>query len=264
MKLLFILLSLCAYAKEYKCPKGTYKVDYTTEHDYIRKIICYSSKGAGDKKEGPEIHLDTSGKVIYQALNKDGKKISEGNVMMSAPKQNNNKLYSEALSIIRELIKISEFNKDQNLATASFKNNNCQGKRSDWIKLFLMKRSFTHTYKFGQNCDLQGTWTPKLEEFFKANFKLKDLKEFNQVSFKLKFDVQKSPKQIIRFDIKEGILKGKKHTFKFVADYQGDVNLNKTMRQRVLNFNNQRGEVHFTEHNGKEISVKEKFTLNGR
>lgn len=264
MKIIFLLISLNVFAKEYSCPKGTYKVDYTSEHDFIRKIICYSSKGAGDKKEGPEIHLDASGKVIYQALNKDGKKIGEGNVILSKPKLDNKKLYSEALNIIRELIKISEFNKDQNLATASFKNDNCQGKRSDWMKLFLMKRSFTHTYKFGQECDLQGTWTPKLDEFFTANFKLKDLKEFNQVSFKLKFDVQKSPKQIIKFDLKEGMLKGKKHTFKFVADYQGDVNLNKTMQQRVLNFNKQVGEVHFIEHNGKDISVKEKFTLTGR
>jgi translation elongation factor P/translation initiation factor 5A len=254
-------ISLSSYALDFDCPKESYKVDFFSSEYKLRKLICFKSAGSGKVKHGREVHLNLQKNIVLDQSFLDGVEIKQASASSKGKKQLNTSYYLEAIKVVTGVVNSSNYRADKKLGAESFNNKRCQGNSSDFIKLFLFNKDFLASYKFSEECDLQGTWSPRMKKYFDVKFKLKDLLNFDRVSLKIKFELDKSAGKF-RMLIKEGSLSGKESKLNFTATFDGDLDVQKSMIEKRLIFKSQNGIVMFKVLNGKAVNIERSFVLN--
>lgn len=266
IRILFILLlSIKSYAQS--CPERSFKVDFGLNSNLENVVGCFKSVNGKSVKHGPEKTFDQNKKLIKLVHYIDGKLVTK-----SKNKKKSNSINREVdavKTLISRLLVASTYakkdaRKDESI---TFSTKGCKGRSQDWFNLFISKKKFYARYKFSRGCDLNGSWTPQLDEFFNVKFKVKNLIDFTNVQFDLLLSRSQTLQDIksgvqLSLKVKNGVIFNKSKRLHFNADYQGVVDPMNSLFSKRLQLLSQQGEVHFTKLNEKELDIKESFQLN--
>jgi len=146
-------------------------------------------------------------------------------------------------------------------SASEFRVDNCKGSAKDWLNLLMTGKSFTAKYKFRKACDSEGTWSPRLDAYFPAKFKLKNLDSFKQTDFQILINFEKSFTPKITYTIKKGRLASPKNTIEFSAKYTMVADLAKSLAAQKVVPQSHKGHIHFTKMNGAKVDIKEPITI---
>lgn len=118
--------------------------------------------------------------------------------------------------------------------SSQIKTKSCDINKKKWTNLLLTKQSFEETIKFNSQCDLAGSYSPKMDEFFLVKLKVKDQKNLTNISGDLKFSVVFEEMPVLKVEIKNGTTQGKEN-LKFQFNYSVQINpLEKDPMQKHL------------------------------
>ena len=118
--------------------------------------------------------------------------------------------------------------------SSQIKTKACQIDKQKWTNLLLTKQSFQETIKFNPQCDLEGSYSPKMDEFFLVKLKVKDQNDLSNISGDLKFSVVFEEMPILKVQIRNGQTHGKEN-LKFQFHYNVQINpLEKDPMQKHL------------------------------
>lgn len=159
---------------------------------------------------------------------------------------------SEAKSIIESLL---PFRKSS--LRGQFSIQGCKKDESKWMLLLIAKQPFTEKVTFNKSCHIQGTYTAKMNIPFPMNFKLKKVKNYNQVKFNFLIKLIYEPIPMIKIEMQNGTLSNKenkknKSIIKFKVDYAAEIDpLSKDFIKKDLG-----GFIHINSINGRKTKLK--------
>lgn len=139
-----------------------------------------------------------------------------------------------------------------------FRVDGCPKHKINWMDVLMMKSKVTLDYKFQDGCDLEGSVTPKVFSKFPASFKLRHLESYNQIESQNKITGSFDSKPILKLDMSDGILTGKKGQVKFTAEYEVQIDPMKPKNPIDKNIG---GEISIHEIYGEKVSIKEKIRV---
>lgn len=138
-----------------------------------------------------------------------------------------------------------------------FKLDECPDYQIEWLQLALLKKSFTANYKFKPGCDIEGSFSPLMDQSFVVNLKIRNIADFETLKMnsllkiipeenKLKLSVSALPSEV----------QSPKNSVKFSGDYAISVT-----PLDFENYENLGGEIQILEINKKKINIKEKIFI---
>ena len=139
-----------------------------------------------------------------------------------------------------------------------FKVNGCQHHKIDWMEVLMMKSSVALTYKFTNDCDIEGTIKPMVIKPFLAELKLRNLRSFELMKSENKITSTFETKPVMTMEILSGELIGKKENVKFTADYQVRIN---PLKEKDAIEENMGGVIKISEINGQKVNITEKILI---
>jgi len=151
----------------------------------------------------------------------------------------------ETLSIIENLIHKKKPSKD-----IKFNISKCDIQKQKWLMLLLTKQSFKESIKFKKNCDIEGSFSPKMEVPFTVDLKLRNAKAYNQTSYKMKINLSYDPTPMITLSMNSGVLKSKVDTIEFSANYSAEID---PLSKEIIKKDNG-GTLKIISINGKKIN----------
>lgn len=102
-------------------------------------------------------------------------------------------------------------------SSSTLKTEKCDIDKSKWINLLLTKTSFTQKVDYNTGCDLKGSFTTKMDYFFKVPLQIRD-KRFKEIKYLAKLETSFEKEMQLILTIKDGLLIDKdKKEFKFNA-----------------------------------------------
>lgn len=139
-----------------------------------------------------------------------------------------------------------------------FRVDGCPKHKINWMDVLMMKSKVTLDYKFQAGCDIEGSVTPKVFSNFPASFKLRNLESYNLIESQNKITGSFDSKPILKLDMSDGVLTGKKGKVKFTAEYE--VQLDPMTPKKPIG-KNLGGEISITEIYGEKVNIKEKILV---
>lgn len=139
-----------------------------------------------------------------------------------------------------------------------FRLDECQKHKINWGEVMLMQKEVSLDYSFKEGCDISGQIRPKLISHFPATLQVRNLSHYYKIesSNTVRPSLEKNP--ILLFEIRSGVLSGKKGSVKFEADYE--TNINPLDSKNPLN-STKGGEIRISEIHGKRVNLREKILL---
>jgi len=119
----------------------------------------------------------------------------------------NEKELDEAITYIKNIITKKSSNQ--------LKTKSCDIQKEKWLGLFLSKTSFTENIKYNKACDLQGSFKPQMDKYFKVPLIIRD-KKFKGITFESKMKLSFEKQMTLNLNVKNGVLtshKNKKFNF---------------------------------------------------
>lgn len=165
---------------------------------------------------------------------------------------------AQAKKLIESLLSMGQASRS---SKTGFRADNCAGSGKDWLGLLMTGKSFNAKYKFRKGCDVQGAWSPRLDAFFPADFKLKNLQKFDHTKFDIMINFERSFTPKITYTIKKGRLNSPDNKIEFSARYELIADLAKSLAAQKVVPNSHEGEIHFTKINGAKVDIKEPITI---
>ena len=107
-------------------------------------------------------------------------------------------------------------------SSKNFKTEGCELQKEKWAGLLFIQTSFIETVKFSKTCDIQGTFTPKVNEFFPLKVKLRNLGKYSQLQTQIKTRIYYAEAALLTVDLKDATLSGKASK-KFSLDYTSEI-----------------------------------------
>lgn len=99
------------------------------------------------------------------------------------------------------------------------KTHGCSFQKEKWTLMLISKEPFKETIQFNKNCDLQGSFTAKMSEFFAVKLQIKNIESYKQINAKMKIDlVFDQTGTVLKAQLQDALAHGKKPVH-FNADY---------------------------------------------
>lgn len=131
------------------------------------------------------------------------------------------KIKGDQLQETKQLLEsLLPFHKKQQ---GQFKIDQCKTDKSKWMLLLISKQPFTEKVKFQRGCDIQGQYTTKMGIPFPVKLKLRHLENFKQVQFNFLIRLSYDPVPMIKVDMQNGKLTGKKDQIHFDVEYAAEI-----------------------------------------
>ncbi|MBY0517237.1 MAG: hypothetical protein K2P81_10025 [Bacteriovoracaceae bacterium] len=239
--LVFVFLSLvfALSPEDIHCKPPMSKVDFVLPSTGERTVFCQ------EKVNGE--YLDRGEKFIFSAEGKLLKGNPESVKLVGVDEKANDAQASNAIQGI-----LSIFNPGANkLRNQEFKVNKCDTKRDRWIALAIFKQSFTANYVFGDSCDVQGTFSPKMGEKFPVQLKLRRLWDYQTVNFEMEINVKPDGRGVkYILNATQGLLQSGKEKIAFHGTYEMVLHLDAKKGKS----DNEGGSITIESINGKEIN----------
>jgi hypothetical protein len=89
------------------------------------------------------------------------------------------------------------------------KTQGCNFQKERWAMLLLTGESFKENIKFNKQCDIQGTFTVKRDQYFPVNFKIRNLKNYKSIKAHIKLNIEFEIQTLLVTRIKDAKLLGK-------------------------------------------------------
>jgi hypothetical protein len=140
----------------------------------------------------------------------------------------------------------------------NFRVDGCPKQKINWMDVLMMKSKVTLEYKFQEGCDIEGSVTPKVFADFPVNLKLRNLESYHQIEAQNKVTGSFESKPVLRLDMTEGVLTGKKGTVKFTSQYEVQIDPSKPKKLVDKNLG---GEISITEIYGEKVAIKERILV---
>ena len=225
------------------CPDGAYKLELHFDYEPQKHILCEKSFDGVPLKHGPYRKFDSSGKLVEEKFYKKGK------VVLEEPKVLENK---EDNSLPQIGILLRALVRGGQPKHASFNTRKCQMNILNWMMFFMLQKPILQVYHFAQSCDIEGSFSPKLDDPFPVNLKLKNFDGYDYVQMQIKMTLD--PKKQLKIEALDGTLKGYK-TVKFKGTYLLEVRLT----SEKLRVKNKGGHVFIYQVDGKAVEVKQEI-----
>jgi hypothetical protein len=117
--------------------------------------------------------------------------------------QASTKLDSSILDSIKAILPNIENNQ-------KIKTQGCSFQKQKWLTALLTQESFTETLKFKKDCDLEGQYTVKVNDFFPINLKIQKHKHIKRIITNLKLEIIFTESAQLQIKMKDAILKSNK------------------------------------------------------
>lgn len=201
-------------------------------------------------------HSPLQGKEVVICTKRVNGEIIKKEPLKTAPKAKSKNQVSnkEIIKNVYSKIFLGLVKKSQNRNLGEFITEECQGNRIDWANLLAGKiQSLDLKYWFAKGCSLDGSFTAKVGDFFSIKFKVRDIKEVNEVDFQVKISpsLLKSRSMLVTFEVKDMTLKGPNLRARLDAIYK----ISYLLSGRVSkNFG---GEITIREINGEKLNLIE-------
>ncbi len=132
----------------------------------------------------------------------------------------------------------------------------CKYQKQKWTQLLLTKQSFKEEIKFNNSCDIEGSFSPKMEEFFNAPLKVKGHKNIKSFNLNIKFSIVFEEKPVFLINLKDSyLMTNKNQKIKFKLNYAYYLDL---MSKDPLS-NPKGGEFELIEVDGNKVNKKIKI-----
>lgn len=104
--------------------------------------------------------------------------------------------------------------------TRTFEVRKCEDKAIRWVGLAMMKQGFDAHYIFRDRCDVQGNFSPRMDQAFPVVLQLRKLEQFTNVKFQLLITAEKVTEGI-KYTLQgtEGVLTSAAEAVKFRGTY---------------------------------------------
>lgn len=89
------------------------------------------------------------------------------------------------------------------------KTKNCQIDKKNWSLLLLTQKSFREEIKFNKQCDFEGSFNPKMADFFPIKLLIKDHPKYNKVESLIKIEILFTNEAILKITTKNSKFTGK-------------------------------------------------------
>lgn len=225
------------------CPDGAYKLELNFDYEPQKHILCEKSFDGIALKHGPYRKFDSSGKLVEEKFYKKGK------VVLEEPKVLENK---EDNSLPQIGILLRALVKGGQPKHASFNTKKCQTNILNWMMFFMLQKPILQVYNFAQHCDIEGSFSPKIDVPFPVSLKLKNFDGYDSVQMQIKMTLD--PKKQLKIEALDGTLTGYK-TVKFKGSYFLDVRLS----SKKLKVKNKGGHILIYEVDGKVVEVNQEI-----
>lgn len=256
---LIALVAITSSVYSATCPEGAYIVDYTSEYSGVRKTICMKTINGKDVKHGSEIHYSKTGEQIFNQSYYQGKLVKD---KVTSPTPTPQTPIDEAQRFINDFISNALISKStMEVKADQFSTKGCKGRTQDWINLFMYNRSFTHSYKFGSSCDIQGSWRPAIGKKFPANFLIRKVSNFNRVNMQFAVNYKTKMPPFIVLTVTDGVLISPKGNINFSANYEFEVDLINSIQSKTIKANKHGGKIHFNKVFGKTVSIEKEIKV---
>lgn len=124
------------------------------------------------------------------------------------------------IEVIKNILPIS---RSRVVDIQDFSTKGCQRQSKKWLALYIKSTPFEQTHDWSENCDLKGSFSPRVGEPFLVELSLRNA-TYEKVSLTVSLSVEKMPEMSISLDVKEGSFVGKGEAVKFKADYKVVIN----------------------------------------
>lgn len=71
----------------------------------------------------------------------------------------------------------------------SFQTKSCSVQKKKWVLMLITQNTFKETIKFTKGCDISGSFSPQMNEFFPVDFKLRRLKEVKRLIGQMRISI---------------------------------------------------------------------------
>jgi len=164
----------------------------------------------------------------------------------------------ETFTAITNLLSVLTYDK-RGLRTGSFKIARCDSDPQTWVKAATTRSEIAKTYSFNPGCDVDGSFKASFLTTFPAEFRLRNLEEYNFTRMMVKMSIEQEPRGIrYRFEVKDGILSSPKKDVGFNVHYEVDVN----PLTGSANLHSQSGIITLTKIKGKPVNVAKPLVFN--
>ena len=127
----------------------------------------------------------------------------------------------------------------------------CDYQKEKWATSLLTKESFVEKISFKNGCDLQGTYTVKMDQFFPIEIAIRNHKSINKLKGNIKFEVVFEKKALLKISMKEMKTKGSDN---IQFDLAYGVYIDPLSKDPLGDHKG--GELTIYEHNGKKLNKK--------
>lgn len=92
----------------------------------------------------------------------------------------------------------------------TLKTQGCSFQKKKWVAMALTKTSFKENITFNKDCDLQGSFTVKMDHFFPLSLAIRRLKAHDHLSANIKFSILFEENILLKIEMSDALLRGKK------------------------------------------------------
>lgn len=132
----------------------------------------------------------------------------------------NTSLSQSALKLVQIISKDKTYKSKEHFVVSG-----CDKTKMDWVQMAIMQQPKVFDYKFSENCDVEGTFTAKMNEEFPVKLKVRHLSDYKEVETKVLITLNGTTEGIlIKFVGTDGVFSSEEEKVTFKSWYTIDGN----------------------------------------
>ena len=228
------------------CPPGALKLEFNMDFEPKKHVLCEKKVDGVSVKHGPYRKYNSLGKLVEEKFYKDGFEVK--GPISTVDNKSEDASIPNLGALLRALVP------GQKPGHISFSTHNCDSDLKGWFMLFVMKKSFIQSYKFDQNCDVEGSFSPAAKKAFPVEFKLKNFDGYDFVKMDVLLDV--TGRNQLQITATNGVLTGK-NRIEFNGIYRGTLRVSSKRIELV----NHKGKMRVVKLNENTVSIDQNIEV---